>query len=115
MQTNIYTEFKSTGIVRRIDDLGRVVIPKELRRQMRIKEGDPLELFVSEDGVIHFKKYDPSSPLTILCTDIKSIIEDSANFEDIDDGSAKAISVLAKSLVQMIEEAAAAKHEVKYD
>lgn len=47
---------KATGIVRRIDDLGRVVIPKEIRRMMRLKEGDPLEIFVNEDGVT-FKKY----------------------------------------------------------
>ncbi len=49
---------KSTGIVRRIDDLGRVVIPKELRRTMRINEGDSLEIFVSENGEVVFKKHD---------------------------------------------------------
>lgn len=48
---------KATGIVRRIDDLGRVVIPKEIRRTMRIREGDPLEIFLEGNGVI-FKKYD---------------------------------------------------------
>lgn len=42
---------KATGIVRRIDDLGRVVIPKEIRRAYGIKEGDPLEIFTSEDGI----------------------------------------------------------------
>ena len=51
---------KATGIIRRVDDLGRVVIPKELRRTMRIREGDPLEIFV--DGkTIMFKKYQPST------------------------------------------------------
>ena len=51
---------KATGIVRRIDDLGRVVIPKEVRRSMRIKEGDPLEIFVNpQDGTVSFKKYQP--------------------------------------------------------
>lgn len=51
---------KETGIVRRIDDLGRVVIPKEIRRSMRIKEGDPLEIFVNaQDGTVSFKKYQP--------------------------------------------------------
>lgn len=49
---------KATGIVRRIDDLGRIVIPKEIRRVMRIREGDPLELFYEKDSVI-FKKYSP--------------------------------------------------------
>ena len=48
---------KATGIVRRIDDLGRVVIPKEIRRTMRIREGDPLEIYTSKDGEVIFKKY----------------------------------------------------------
>lgn len=48
---------KATGIVRRIDDLGRVVIPRELRRQMKIKEGDALEIFTDRDGCVIFKKY----------------------------------------------------------
>lgn len=47
---------KATGIIRRVDDLGRVVIPKEIRRNVGIREGDPLEIFLYEDGVC-FKKY----------------------------------------------------------
>lgn len=50
---------KATGIVRRIDDLGRVVIPKEIRRVMRIREGDPLEIFTEGGGEVIFKKYSP--------------------------------------------------------
>ena len=50
---------KATGIVRRIDDLGRVVIPKEIRRTMRIREGDPLEIYTSKEGEVIFKKYSP--------------------------------------------------------
>lgn len=50
---------KATGIVRRIDDLGRVVIPKEIRRTMRIREGDPLEIYTDADGEVIFKKYSP--------------------------------------------------------
>lgn len=50
---------KATGIVRRIDDLGRVVIPKEIRRTMRIREGDPLEIYTDKDGEVIFKKYSP--------------------------------------------------------
>ena len=50
---------RATGIIRRIDDLGRVVIPKEIRRKMRIREGDPLEIFVNEnEGLVCFQKYD---------------------------------------------------------
>ena len=54
---------KATGIVRRIDDLGRVVIPKEIRRTMRIREGDPLEIFTDKDGELIFKKYSPIGEL----------------------------------------------------
>ncbi|MBE7037622.1 MAG: stage V sporulation protein T [Ruminococcaceae bacterium] len=55
---------KATGIVRRIDDLGRVVIPKEIRRTMRIREGDPLEIFTDKDGEVIFKKYSPIGELS---------------------------------------------------
>lgn len=48
---------KATGIVRRIDDLGRVVIPKEIRRTMRIREGDPLEIYTDKEGAVIFRKY----------------------------------------------------------
>lgn len=54
---------KATGIVRRIDDLGRVVIPKEIRRTMRIREGDPLEIYTERDGEVIFKKYSPIGEL----------------------------------------------------
>ncbi len=54
---------KATGIVRRIDDLGRVVIPKEIRRTMRIREGDPLEIYTESDGTVIFKKYSPIGEL----------------------------------------------------
>lgn len=50
---------KATGIIRRIDDLGRVVIPKEIRRSLRIKEGDPLELYTTNNGELVLKKYSP--------------------------------------------------------
>ena len=73
---------KATGIVRRIDDLGRVVIPKEIRRTMRIREGDPLEIFTASDGEVIFKKYSPIGELSdfaeVLCraTDLPVIITD---------------------------------------
>jgi AbrB family transcriptional regulator (stage V sporulation protein T) len=50
---------KATGIVRRVDDLGRVVIPKEIRRTMRIRDGEPLEIYTSREGEVIFKKYSP--------------------------------------------------------
>lgn len=55
---------KATGIVRRIDDLGRVVIPKEIRRTMRIREGDPLEIYTDAEGEVIFKKYSPIGELS---------------------------------------------------
>lgn len=54
---------KATGIVRRIDDLGRVVIPKEIRRTLRIREGDPLEIYTDREGEVILKKYSPISDL----------------------------------------------------
>ena len=55
---------KATGIVRRIDDLGRVVIPKEIRRTMRIREGDPLEIYTDREGEVIFKKYSPMGEMS---------------------------------------------------
>ena len=54
---------KATGIVRRIDELGRVVVPKEIRRTLRIREGDPLEIFTDRNGEIILKKYSPMGEL----------------------------------------------------
>ena len=54
---------KATGIVRRIDELGRVVVPKEIRRTLRIREGDPLEIFTNRDGEVILKKYSPIGEL----------------------------------------------------
>ncbi|MDV9712156.1 stage V sporulation T C-terminal domain-containing protein [Clostridioides difficile] len=82
---------KATGIVRRIDDLGRVVIPKEIRKTLRIREGDPLEIFTAKDGEVILKKYSPIGELNefsqeyaetlaevlgygVLITDLDSII-----------------------------------------
>lgn len=64
---------KATGIVRRIDDLGRVVIPKEIRRTMRIREGDPLEIYTDNNGEVIFKKYSPIGEIY----DIASLITES--------------------------------------
>ncbi len=94
---------RATGIVRRIDDLGRVVIPKEIRKTLRIREGDPLEIFTARDGEIILKKYSPIGELDkfaqeyaetlgellgfgIIITDLDSIIATSkvskSNYKD---------------------------------
>ncbi len=65
---------KATGIVRRIDDLGRVVIPKEIRRTMRIREGDPLEIYTSNDGEVIFRKYSAISEMGESATQVADIM-----------------------------------------
>ena len=90
-------EFKSTGIVRRIDDLGRVVIPKEQRRLMRITEGDPLELFFNGEYLC-FRKYDASYPVVSTVRTLCEQLKDSEVLKNIDDSDALAIKALAQLL-----------------
>lgn len=71
---------KSTGIVRRIDDLGRVVIPKEIRKTMGIREGDPLEIYTTIDGIVIKKHYPQSDYIQRL----EDILEDIAGDPDMD-------------------------------
>ncbi len=68
---------KATGIVRRIDDLGRVVIPKEIRRTQRIRQGDPLEIFTTADGEVIFKKYSPVGELGSLAAQYAEVLNKS--------------------------------------
>ncbi len=70
---------KATGIVRRIDDLGRVVIPKEIRRTMRIREGDPLEIYTDADGEVIFKKYSPIGELSAQTKQYAEVLYRSTN------------------------------------
>ncbi len=65
---------KATGIVRRIDDLGRVVIPKEIRRTLRIREGDPLEIYTATDGEVIFKKYSPVGELSAFAVQYADVL-----------------------------------------
>ena len=61
---------KATGIVRRIDDLGRVVIPKEIRRTMKIRDGEPLEIFTEAGGSVIFRKYSPAGEQSAMAVDL---------------------------------------------
>lgn len=70
---------KATGIVRRIDDLGRVVIPKEIRRTLRIREGDPLEIFTAADGEVIFKKYSPIGEFTQFAAQYTEVLNRATN------------------------------------
>lgn len=77
---------KATGIVRRIDDLGRVVIPKEIRRTLRIREGDPLEIFTDREGEIILKKYSPIGELTEFAGEyVESLFETTRHIAVITD------------------------------
>ena len=69
---------KATGIVRRIDDLGRVVIPKEIRKTLRIKEGTPLEIFTDREGEIILKKYSPIGELNVFAKEYAEALAQSS-------------------------------------
>ena len=75
---------KATGIVRRIDDLGRVVIPKEIRKTLRIKEGTPLEIFTDREGEIILKKYSPIGELNVFAKEYAEALAQSACITDHD-------------------------------
>jgi len=66
---------KATGIVRRIDELGRVVVPKEIRRTLRLREGDPLEIFTDREGGVILKKYSPIRELTNFASEYSDSLE----------------------------------------
>lgn len=74
---------KATGIVRRIDDLGRVVIPKEIRRTLRIREGDPLEIFTGRDGEVILKKYSPIGELGEFATEYAESLHEALHHQAI--------------------------------
>lgn len=71
---------KATGIVRRIDELGRIVIPKEIRRTLRIREGDPLEIYTDREGQVILKKYSPIGELNEFAQEYCESLNDNTNF-----------------------------------
>ena len=74
---------KATGIVRRIDDLGRVVIPKEIRRTMRIREGDPLEIFTDQNGEVILKKYSPVGEMGGFASQYAEVLSKATGFTTV--------------------------------
>ena len=104
---------KATGIVRRIDDLGRVVIPKEIRRTLRIREGDPLEIFVDRDGEVILKKYSPISELGDFAKEYAEALYDSLRKPSYDLRPGHVIAVaggskkeyLNKNITELVEKA----------
>ena len=94
---------KATGIVRRIDDLGRVVIPKEIRRTMRIREGDPLEIFTDNDGEVIFKKYSPIGELSSFAGQYGEVLFKTGGYPVIICDRDHVISVAGVSKKELIE------------
>ncbi len=88
---------KATGIVRRIDDLGRVVIPKEIRRTLRIREGDPLEIYVDREGEVILKKYSPISELGQFAKEYAEALFDSLHTPVIISDRDEVIAVAGES------------------
>lgn len=87
---------RATGIIRRIDDLGRVVIPKEIRRNCSIREGDPLEIFLQDGGVV-FKKYNPD-----YRKELTNTLQDAADYYD-DYEDDRAIAEQLRKIAQEID------------
>ena len=94
---------KATGIVRRIDDLGRVVIPKEIRRTLRIREGDPLEIFTQSDGEVIFKKYSPMGELSEFSGQYCEVLYRTANLPVVITDRDHVISVSGLSKKELLE------------
>ena len=88
---------KATGIIRRIDDFGRIVVPKEIRHTLGLKEGDPLELYVEGD-VICFKKYSTLPEIIQTVETLTNQVSDPDALRDLDETDAVAIRALAKIL-----------------
>ncbi|MFY0545806.1 stage V sporulation protein T [Brevibacillus sp. H7] len=96
---------KATGIVRRIDDLGRVVIPKEIRRTLRIREGDPLEIFVDRDGEVILKKYSPIGELGDFAKEYADSLYESLNHTVLISDRDSVIAVSGASKKEYMEKA----------
>lgn len=94
---------KATGIVRRIDDLGRVVIPKEIRRTMRIREGDPLEIFTDRDGEVIFKKYSPIGEMSSFASGYAETLSKTIGFPVCISDKDSVIAVHGASKKEFIE------------
>lgn len=86
---------KATGIVRRIDDLGRVIIPKEIRRTLHIREGDPLEIYTDDKGSVIFRKYQSNA-----AEDIFNLAVDADVLEDFSEENKNAARVLLTEIAE---------------
>ena len=102
---------KATGIVRRIDDLGRVVIPKEIRRTLRIREGDPLEIYTDRDGEVILKKYSPIGEMSSFAKDYtESLFRSLGHIAVIVDRDQVHRSIVMTSVSKIVK----TKHKIKF-
>ncbi len=95
---------KATGVVRRIDDLGRVVIPKEIRKTLRIKEGTPLEIFTEKDGDIILKKYSPIGELATFSSEYVNCLSSVTNYISIVTDKDSVIAVCGMNKKDLLEQ-----------
>lgn len=106
---------KATGIVRRIDDLGRVVIPKEIRRTLRIREGDPLEIFTASDGEVIFKKYSPMGEISEFSGQYSEVLSRTSGFPVIITDRDRVISVSGTSKKDLMDKKISKQLEILMD
>ncbi len=95
---------KATGVVRRIDDLGRIVIPKEIRKTLRIKEGSPLEIFTEKEGDIILRKYSPISELSNFSTEYVESLSKVTNLIAIVTDKDSVIAVAGSTKKDLLEQ-----------
>lgn len=95
---------KATGIVRRIDDLGRVVIPKELRRTLKIRNGDPLEIYVDRAGQIMLKKYSPINELGQFAQEYAESLNEALGHAAIITDKDSVVAVAGKNVKEMMNQ-----------
>ncbi len=106
---------KATGVVRRIDDLGRIVIPKEIRKTLRIKEGTPLEIFTEKDGDIILRKYSPIGELASFSTEYVESLAKVTNFIAIITDKDSVIAVAGTQKKDLLEQAISTELEKVID
>lgn len=94
---------KATGIVRRIDELGRIVIPKEIRKTLRIREGDPLEIYTDREGQVILKKYSPIGELSEFSQEYCEALHESTGFIAMISDRDNIIAISGGSKKQYIE------------
>ncbi len=93
---------KSTGIVRKIDDLGRIVIPKEIRKNLRIRVGDPLEIYIEKDGKVILEKYNPMGNIAEISKDYADALAKTTGYGVIVTGTEKVIAAVGTGKLEYL-------------